>query len=99
MADSAVWLERGGRGTGFAGQVNKHGFKTQEEMNDAGMGRTQWVGMPEWARGSGYNRAQIQAIVEKGLAGRYLGKRQRLLFNVMREVLAESDAWKENDTD
>ena len=86
-------------GAGYAGAVNPYGYKTQEELNQAGMGRTHWVGMPEWARGSGYDRAQIVAIVERGIAGKRLGKRQRLLFQVMREVLAESDQWTQENPD
>ena len=91
MAKSAVWAEVGGKGAGWQGQVS-HGFKSQRDLNEEGNGRTQWVGMPEWARGLDMNREAIQAAVEKAIAGETLGKRQRLAVQVMMDAMAENSA-------
>ncbi len=83
MARAAVWAEIGGKGAGWQGQTNPHGFKSQREMNAEGAGRTNWVGMPEWARGLGMSRAQIFATVAKAIAGKPLGSKQRQLMAAM----------------
>lgn len=92
MAQSATWVERGGMGTGYAGQVNPRGFKRQEEINESGAGRTHWLGMPEWARGFGMDRDAIKATVEKAIAGEHLGRKQALLVQSMLEVVAQINA-------
>src|ERR1051325_6343499 len=64
MAQSAVWLERGGRAIGARSAFEEsRGVKSREEMQS----RTQWLGMPEWARGFGMDRGAIGATVEKAI--------------------------------
>ena len=90
MAKQAVWQEIGGRGAGWQGQTVPKGFKTQRELNEAGLGRTHWVGMPEWARGSGMNREQICAAVEKAIKGKRLGAKQLAILKAMLYELGDS---------
>jgi hypothetical protein len=59
--------------------------KSQRQMNEEGNGRTVWVGMPEWAKGFD----GIAETVEKAIAGGTLGRRQRLLLQVMLQEAAE----------
>jgi len=56
------------------------------------IGRTSWVGMPEWARGFGMNREEIRTAVEKAIAGKPLGSKQEQLIQTMLDVVAEGDA-------
>lgn len=86
LAKTASWLEIGGRAAGWQGQVVPRGFKTQREMNEQGLGRTHWIGMPDWAKGWGMNRAQIRATLEKAIAGKPLGSKQiRLIKSMLQE--------------
>lgn len=78
MAKHSGWVERGGLAIRKASK-----FQTGGEV----IGRTSWVGQPEWARGFGYSKAEIQAIVEKRIAGKRLGKKQKLLIDVMLETM------------
>lgn len=89
MARTAVWAEIGGKAAGWTGQYNPLGAKSQRQMNEEGEGRTHWVGMPDFARGLGMSRAQIKATVEKAIAGKPLGEKQRRLITAM---LAEFDS-------
>jgi hypothetical protein len=45
-----------------------------------------------WARGFGYDKPEIKAIVEKAINGERLGSKQRLLMQSMLEVMAEAKA-------
>lgn len=90
MARHAVWLERGGLAMRE---------RSKYQTGGAVVGRTIWAGMPEWARGFGYDRAAIVAITEKAIAGARLGKRQRLLLQAMLDTIAESDRWTEENPD
>lgn len=74
MAKTAVWQERGGRAIREAGQYQTGG---------AVVGRTVWVGMPDWAEGFGWDAPRIKAIVEKAIAGKPLGQKQRRLIAAM----------------
>lgn len=89
MARHSGWIERGGRAIRAPSKYQAGGDV---------IGRTQWVGQPQWARGFGYSKADIEAITERGIAGKRLGRKQRLLFQTMRDVLAEADQWTENDS-
>lgn len=97
MAANCGWIEQGGKGMGgsdrasyyVAGKLIRPAGKTQQELNDEGNGRTQWVGQPEWAQGFDMNPEEIRAAVEKAIAGQRLGPRQRLLIQGMyEEILA-----------
>jgi hypothetical protein len=83
MAEHSGWVEKGGRAIREASEYQAGG-----EV----IGRTSWIGQPEWARGFGYNKAEIQAIVEKAIAGQRLASKQTLLIQAMLDVLAESKA-------
>jgi 2'-5' RNA ligase len=93
MAESAVWFEEGGKAAGgqYIPGVTR---KSQQELNEAGEGRTQWVGMPDWARGFGMNKADFQAAVEKAIAGQPLGKKQRQAVQAMMDEVKEYRAFK-----
>ena len=89
MAKSAVWVEQGGKAYGARTTSDQYrGIKSREEMNT----RSQWLGMPEWARGFGMNREEITAVVEKALKGESLGRKQALLIQSMLEVVAQVNA-------
>lgn len=93
MARHSGWQEVGGMGTGARTAFEaRHGVKTQEEMNALGMGRTHWLGQPEWARGFGMNPAEILAAVDKAIAGERLGPKQREIVQAMMEALYEERA-------
>lgn len=83
MAEHSGWIERGGMAIR---ELSK--YQTGGDV----IGRTQWIGQPEWARGFGYSRDDIQAIVEKAIAGEALGTKQTLLMQAMLDVMAESQA-------
>lgn len=83
MARTAVWAEQGGKGTGWRSQFNPKGYTDQRQMNEQGQGRTHWVGMPEWAQGFGMDRAAIKRTIEKAIAGKPLGEKQRRLISAM----------------
>lgn len=83
MAESAVWVERGGEAIREASD-----YQTGGDV----IGRTVWAGMPEWAQGFGYDREQIKAIVEKAIKGEKLASKQTILFQAMLDSLAEADA-------
>jgi hypothetical protein len=78
MAKAANWSERGGRAIREAGD-----YQTGGQV----IGRTVWVGMPEWAQGFGWDSAMIKAIVEKAIAGKPLGEKQRrLIASMLHEI-------------
>lgn len=79
MAQQAVWIERGGRAIREASE-----YQTGGDV----IGRTSWIGMPEWARGFGYDRAAIVAAVEKAIAGEWLGDKQEILIRAMLDEIA-----------
>ena len=83
MAEHSGWLERGGMAIR---EVSDH--QTGGDV----IGRTQWIGQPEWAHGFGYEKAEIQIIVEKAIAGQRLGSKQVLLFQAMLDALADAQA-------
>ena len=55
------------------------------------VGRTSWVGRPDWARGFTYSPAELLAIVEKAIAGRHLGRLQRAIMDAMLEEIDFAD--------
>jgi hypothetical protein len=63
--------------------VKEYGGRVMRNLAGDAVGRTVWIGQPEWCKGFGYSKAQIVAIVEKAIAGRKLGKRQALLLESM----------------
>jgi hypothetical protein len=69
MAVNSGWLETGGR-------------VVRNLAGDA-VGRTRWVGRPDWARGFPYSPDQLLAIVEKAIAGGRLGKMQHAILGAM----------------
>jgi len=54
-------------------------------------GRTPWVPKADWWKGrpGNYNEAQTERIIDKGLAGKYLGTKPREYFNFLVEVAQE----------
>jgi hypothetical protein len=83
MAESAVWIEKGGEAIREASRYQAGGDV---------VGRTSWLGMPEWAKGFGYDREQIKAIVEKAITGNKLAAKQTVLIQAMLDTMAEADA-------
>jgi hypothetical protein len=83
MAESAVWIEKGGEAIREASK-----YQTGGEV----VGRTVWAGMPDWAQGFGYDREQIKAIVEKAIKGERLASKQTTLFQAMLDSLSEANA-------
>ncbi len=83
MAESAVWVEKGGKA-----------IREQADYQTGGdvIGRTSWLGMPEWAQGFGYDREQIKAVVEKAIAGKRLAPKQTILIQAMLDAMAEANA-------
>lgn len=73
MAANSGWIERGGR--------------VVRNLEGDAVGRTHWIGQPEWARGFGMNQPEIVSTVEKAIAGQRLGKLQALLLEAMLEEL------------
>ncbi|MGH8744721.1 MAG: hypothetical protein ACREUY_10635, partial [Burkholderiales bacterium] len=61
------------------------------------IGRTAWIGQPEWARGFGMSKDKIKQMVEKAIAGKRLGKRQAALLDVMLAEIASIRAVDELD--
>lgn len=53
------------------------------------IGRTAWVGQPQWAQGLGLNRAQLKRAVERHLAGKRLGILQRTAIEAMQAELID----------
>lgn len=92
MAANSGWSEIGGRAIREPSDFQTGG---------AVIGRTVWVGKPEWARGFGNVKA-ITATVEKAIAGkRKLCKQQRLLLDAMlyeiEDMRADSAGCNEQD--
>lgn len=83
LADNSGWIERGGMAV-----------REQSDYLTGGdvVGRTHWVGQPEWAKGYGYDKAEIQNIAEKAIAGQRLGAKQVLLFQSMLDALADAQS-------
>lgn len=93
MAAESGWIEQGGRAVGAMTPFDERlGDKTRAEMTAAGMGRTKWIGKLEWARGFGYSVPEMKAIVEKAIAGKPLGSKQRLAVQAMLDDLREGEA-------
>ena len=92
MAKTAVWQEVGGRAAGASNDwdAKRLGLRDQRELNEEGIGRTHWVGMPEWAQGFGMNREEITAAVEKAINGERIGSKQRNLLQSMIDALYET---------
>ena len=83
MAEHSGWIERGGLAIREASD-----YQTGGDV----IGRTQWIGQPEWASGFGYGKAEIQNVVEKAIAGQRLASKQTVLFQVMLDVLADAQS-------
>lgn len=92
MVKDAVWQERGGMSTGWRGQFNPEGYKSAEEMNESGNGRTAWLGMPDWAKNWSLTNDEMSKSVEDAIKGEKLTHKRRLLLQVMLEQVAEADA-------
>ena len=89
MAKSAVWTERGGQAYGAHTTFEEtRGIKSRGDMQ----ARSQWLGMPAWAKGFGMNRDDITAVVEKALKGESLGRKQALLIQSMLEEMSQAYA-------
>lgn len=93
LAKHSGWIERGGQ------MLRKYDPNASdwERLYAQGQtgeveGRTQWLGQPEWARGFGYSKADIQMIVEKAIAGEKLASKQTILIQTMLDVMAELQA-------
>lgn len=91
MAQQSGWIERGGRAIREAAD-----YQTGGDV----IGRTSWIGMPEWAQGFGYDKAAIVAIVDKAIAGEWLGRKEQILVRAMLEEIAgpceaEREEWLE----
>lgn len=84
MAEHSGWVEQGGNAIRKAHPMNP--------LYGDVIGRTHWVGRPDWVRGWGMNTPQIKLTVEKAIAGKRLGRRQRAVFQTMLEVMAETKA-------
>lgn len=93
MANESGWQEIGGRGTGAGSYaLERLGVRSAAEMNEAGLGRTVWLGQPEWARGFGMSPVEIGHAVEKAIAGERLGSKQREVVQSMIDALYEQRA-------
>jgi hypothetical protein len=87
MAANSGHLEIGGKAVH---KYDPRGMQFEHEV----IGRTRWIGQPEWARSCGMTSAQIIAAVEKAITGkRKLCKRQALLIEGM---LFEIEATRAN---
>lgn len=84
MAANAGHLERGG-------QVIRKPSDTQTGGDVVGV--TTWVGQPAWAKGLGATPAEVQTAVEKAIAGKPLGAKQR---DIVKAMLAEVAATRQN---
>lgn len=80
MAEHSGHLERGGLAMREASEHCTGGDV---------IGRTAWVGQPEWAQGLGLNRAQLKRAVERHLAGKRLGILQRTAVEAMQAELLD----------
>ena len=83
LADNSGWIERGGMAI-----RERSDYLTGGDV----VGRTNWVGQPDWAKGYGYDKAEIQNIAEKAIAGQRLGAKQVLLFQSMLDALADAQS-------
>lgn len=83
MAKNSGWLEVGGRAV-----------REQSDYQTGGdvIGRTQWIGKPDWAKastGANMTQAEISRAVELAIAGKPLGRKQKILVEGMLAELAE----------
>jgi hypothetical protein len=92
-AKHSGWIERGGQML-RAYDKNASAWERKYAQGKTGevSGRTSWVGQPEWARGFGYSKEEIMAIVEKAIAGERLASKQTILIQTMLDVMAELSA-------
>jgi hypothetical protein len=84
MAANCEHLETGGR---VIREFDPRGKQYQTEA----IGRTQWVGKPEWAD-AGMSGDEIRSALERAIAGGSLGKRQERLIEAMQAELAATRA-------
>lgn len=83
MVKNSGWSEIGGRA-----------IREQSDFCTGGdvIGRTQWIGKPEWAKASsGANMTQdeISRAVELAIAGKPLGRKQRILIEAMLDEMED----------
>lgn len=92
MADNSDWIERGGEAIGAKNAFDETlGIRSRNEMSD----RTHWVGKPDWAKaaqGANMTKAEIKGAVEKAIAGKPLGPKQKTMVEVMLDEIAETRA-------
>lgn len=81
MAANCTHIEIGGRA------IRR---PSQHQTGGEVIGRTQWLGKPEWAMD--YSKEEIETAVEKAINGDWLGKRQQALIEVMLADIAETRA-------
>jgi hypothetical protein len=83
MAANCEHLEIGGRA-----------MREQSDYATGGdvVGRTAWIGKPEWAEGWDMSGDEIRAAVEKAIAGDRLGHRQEALIKAMQEEIQSTRA-------
>lgn len=79
MAVNSGWEEVGGRA-----------IREQSDYQTGGdvIGRTVWLGKPDWAKGFG-KVEEIQATVEKAIAGETLWPKQKLLIEAMLQEIED----------
>jgi len=85
MVKNSGWSEIGGRAVR---EYDERGTQFQDSV----IGRTQWVGKPDWAKSStGANMTQdeISRAVELAIAGKPLGRKQRILVEGMIDEIAD----------
>jgi len=94
MAANAGHLERGGRAVGAGTAFDEQqGIRSRSEMNAEGAWRTVFAGQPEWAKGFSATPEDVKAAVEKAIAGKPLGAKQK---DIVKAMLAEVKATREN---
>ena len=86
MAKHSGWQEVGGQA------IRQRDDLTGLEFSGDVIGRTSWVGQPEWAKGFGMSPADISQAVEKAIAGERLGSKQREIVQSMIEALYDERA-------
>jgi hypothetical protein len=88
LAQQAGWAEVGGKMIRSGAQTE--GGLVGEGQGDV-IGRTPWIPKAEWwpGRPGGFNESQTAAIIEKGINGNLLGKKQREYFDFLSELADE----------
>jgi len=81
LALEAGWEQEGGRLIRATEDVDSPDYNTI-------VGRTQWLPRADWwpGRPGGYNEKQTASIIEKGINGKLLGKKQREYFEYLTEI-------------